>query len=317
MLSPLLPLNPPDMAWNADECLDDGDFWSDDDDDGDVESFRVNGKGSTTMGVWFRLRSAIFEDCGTGITGIGRMRLDSSLSPSLSLSSELFPATGNATGICVAGRVEPGNLLRLFFRCDVVSCWILSSSIAELIHVSVVISNRLDRRRLLLWLLRRRKYFWAWLATWVGVRVFTKFLEIPLQSPFPTFCKPNKNSLCSSSVHGTPLLRSWLLPEAWTTSSEAYPAATSGLESWGCSYWARLFMLALFLNDPSVSRTPNNMMPPLLPPPLTAAAQPLESEQVRELWPLFPQCEHTRDMIVGVVVHRKEEWLSEDDSQII
>lgn len=65
-------------------------------------------------------------------------------------------------------------------------------------------SKRLDLRRLRLWLLRRRKYFWAWLATWVGVRVFTKFLEIPLQSPFPTFCNPNKKSLCSSSVHGTP-----------------------------------------------------------------------------------------------------------------
>lgn len=68
----------------------------------------------------------------------------------------------------------------------------------------VVISKRLDLRRRRLKLFRRRKYFWAWLATWVGVRVFTKFLEIPLQSPFPTFCNPNKNSLCSSSVHGIP-----------------------------------------------------------------------------------------------------------------
>lgn len=70
---------------------------------------------------------------------------------------------------------------------------------------SVVMSKRLDRRRRRFWLLRRRKYFWAWLATCVGVRVFTKFLEIPFQSPFPTFWSPNKNSLCSSSVHGTPI----------------------------------------------------------------------------------------------------------------
>lgn len=69
---------------------------------------------------------------------------------------------------------------------------------------SVVISKRLDRRRRRLRLLRRRKYFWAWLATCVGVRVFTKLREIPLQSPFPTFCNPKRNNLCSSSVHGTP-----------------------------------------------------------------------------------------------------------------
>lgn len=74
------------------------------------------------------------------------------------------------------------------------------------ITVSVVMSNRLDlRRRLLLLLFRRRKYFWAWLATWVGVRVLTKFLEIPLQSPFPTLFNPTRNSRCSSSVHGTPI----------------------------------------------------------------------------------------------------------------
>lgn len=66
-------------------------------------------------------------------------------------------------------------------------------------------SKRLDRRRRRLRLLRRRKYFWAWLATCVGVRVLTKFLEIPFQSPFPAFSNPNRNSLCSSSVHGTPV----------------------------------------------------------------------------------------------------------------
>ncbi|CAA7410933.1 unnamed protein product [Spirodela intermedia] len=52
-------------------------------------------------------------------------------------------------------------------------------------------SNRLDRLFLLEELLWRMKYFWAWLATWVG-------------SPLPSFCRPRRNILCSSSVHGTP-----------------------------------------------------------------------------------------------------------------
>ncbi|CAA6673693.1 unnamed protein product [Spirodela intermedia] len=52
-------------------------------------------------------------------------------------------------------------------------------------------SNRLDRLFLLEELLWRMKYFWAWLATWWG-------------SPLPSFCRPRRNILCSSSVHGTP-----------------------------------------------------------------------------------------------------------------
>jgi hypothetical protein len=65
-------------------------------------------------------------------------------------------------------------------------------------------SKRLDRLFRLLRLLCLMKYFWAWLATCVGVLVCTKFLDIPLQSPFPNFWRPSKNNLCSSSVHGTP-----------------------------------------------------------------------------------------------------------------
>lgn len=53
--------------------------------------------------------------------------------------------------------------------------------------------------------LRRMKYFWAWLATWVGVLEMTKFLEMLLQSPFPNLANPNRKSRCSSSVHGMPL----------------------------------------------------------------------------------------------------------------
>jgi len=45
----------------------------------------------------------------------------------------------------------------------------------------------------------RRKYFWAWLATWVGVLVTTTFLEMLLQSPFPNLLSPIRNSLCHIS----------------------------------------------------------------------------------------------------------------------
>ena len=72
-------------------------------------------------------------------------------------------------------------------------------------------SNKLDRRLLLFRLFRLKKYFWAWLATCVGVLVFTKFREIPRQSPFPSFWSPIKNVLCSSSVHGTPANTFWYI----------------------------------------------------------------------------------------------------------
>jgi len=55
---------------------------------------------------------------------------------------------------------------------------------------------------------RRIKNFCACDATCVGVRDTTKFLEMFRQSPLPCFCKPSRNSRCSSSVHGTPFRRS-------------------------------------------------------------------------------------------------------------
>lgn len=45
------------------------------------------------------------------------------------------------------------------------------------------------------------KYFWAWLATWVGVLVVTKLREIFRQSPFPYFFSPNRNSLRVQHQH--------------------------------------------------------------------------------------------------------------------
>lgn len=66
-------------------------------------------------------------------------------------------------------------------------------------------SKRLDLLFLLVILDWRIKYFWAWLATWVGVLETTKLREIPRQSPLPSFCNPSKNLRCSSSVQGTPV----------------------------------------------------------------------------------------------------------------
>lgn len=51
---------------------------------------------------------------------------------------------------------------------------------------------------------KRRKYFCAWLATWVGVFVVTNSLDISLHLPFPSFSSPLTNNLFSSSVHAIP-----------------------------------------------------------------------------------------------------------------
>ncbi|GJN15371.1 hypothetical protein PR202_gb02279 [Eleusine coracana subsp. coracana] len=69
-------------------------------------------------------------------------------------------------------------------------------------------SKRLDRRLMVFFFpepaVCLRKNFCAWLATWVGVLVVTNPLEMPRQSPLPSFSSPAKNSLCSSSLQGTP-----------------------------------------------------------------------------------------------------------------
>lgn len=184
MESPLLVLKLPEISWKLAKGGGGGDVegW------GWRERFRVNGKEGwwSTSSVEFRLRLAILVDGGVG--------------PRVRLFTESWSPV-------VAGREDSG-------------CFSWSSG-DEFVYISVVMSNRLDLRRRLLWLFSRRKYFWAWLATWVGVRVLTKFLDIPLQSPFPTLCNPTRNCRCSSSVHGTPLFRSWLRAEGWMTSSEA------------------------------------------------------------------------------------------------
>ena len=53
------------------------------------------------------------------------------------------------------------------------------------------------------------KYFCAWLATCVGVRLTTKLREMERQSPLPNLASPRRNRRCSSSVQGMPLRRSW------------------------------------------------------------------------------------------------------------
>jgi hypothetical protein len=60
---------------------------------------------------------------------------------------------------------------------------------------TLVISWILDLRLSLLIEFNLMKYFWAWLATCVGVLEITKFRDILRQSPFPNLANPNKKSL--------------------------------------------------------------------------------------------------------------------------
>lgn len=83
---------------------------------------------------------------------------------------------------------------------------LIQVTISCLLTDSETMSNKLERLFRLFMLLCLMKYFCAWLATCVGVLVCTKFREMPLQSPFPSFCNPTRNKRCSSSVHGTPAL---------------------------------------------------------------------------------------------------------------
>lgn len=73
-----------------------------------------------------------------------------------------------------------------------------------------VMSKREARFLRLLDELRRIKCFWACDATCVGVRVVTKCLAMPRQSPRPRRSRPRRKRRCSSSVHATPFLRSFL-----------------------------------------------------------------------------------------------------------
>lgn len=298
MLSPLL-LNPPKAeARDLDSSSDGSDEMLRERKGSDSLSLEIRVDVEEVVGDRFRLRLAIFEEGGTGISGTSWVCL------------------------LVVGSIDIGRVEMVWFDVCDGFCWDIESwlsdwsSIDELVMASVVISKRLERRRRRLALFRRRKYFCAWLATCVGVLVLTKFLEIPLQSPFPTFFKPTRNSLCSSSVHGTPLLRSRLrLPAAWTASSEAYPSAPTSVaipedSTACCSYWERLFILIHFLklddddefgderefSATAVNLTPNSINPPP-PPALVVTAG--ESGQVRALWPLLPHWEQVLGVFKG------------------
>lgn len=139
--------------------------------------------------------------------------------------------------IGVRPRQNSGDILRgkdpteiSYFRqaevSNMLGVWRLSSRVAKALCESTMatlsagMSKRLDLLLRLFKLLCRKKYFCAWLATCVGVLVVTKFLEMPRQSPFPSFCKPTKNIRCSSSVQGTPFFLSRTLLDVCTSPSE-------------------------------------------------------------------------------------------------
>lgn len=117
MLSPLL-LKLPGIAWKADECVAGGDCSPDD----SIESFRDKGDGSACV-FWFRLRSAIFEDGGTGSIGIGLMGLLDILTwllgPKERFSNGFSTASGTATtaGASATGKLDNGNPPWLWLRC--------------------------------------------------------------------------------------------------------------------------------------------------------------------------------------------------------
>mmetsp|Transcript_11637 Transcript_11637/g.36867 ORF Transcript_11637/g.36867 Transcript_11637/m.36867 type:complete len:225 (+) Transcript_11637:364-1038(+) len=50
--------------------------------------------------------------------------------------------------------------------------------------------------------LSRMKYFWAWDATWVGVREMTKFRDMLRQSPLPNLASPSRKSLPPKAKQG-------------------------------------------------------------------------------------------------------------------
>lgn len=67
--------------------------------------------------------------------------------------------------------------------------------------LSALLMSRMLVRVLVLTELCRRKYFCAWLATCVGVRVNTQFLDMFRQSPLPYLSSPRRNSLCHQRWH--------------------------------------------------------------------------------------------------------------------
>lgn len=142
-----------------------------------MESFRDKGNGSCTLlgeYLLFKLRSAILADGGTGWTGIGRMSFFAVAPLACSFgdlgpppnnarlsTDELSPVTGRTAGDIDIGKFETGNPPLLVDcgcggygstgndSCAVSWCRPRSSSINEFINgVSVVISKRLDLRRL-------------------------------------------------------------------------------------------------------------------------------------------------------------------------
>lgn len=91
--------------------------------------------------------------------------------------------------------LTPGSLRGVGFSLSLDCPVIGPRGVDESPPSTLVMSWMLDRLLPLFTELRRMKYFWAWLATCVGVLVSTKFRDMLRQSPFPYLSKPRRNNL--------------------------------------------------------------------------------------------------------------------------
>lgn len=130
-----MPSPPPDMDSNADERLS-GDCWSD-----DVVG-RLSDKGNEPrVESWLRLRSASFEDGGTGRIGIGRLSFIEGfawfLLPNVKFAVRFSLVTDRTRGLNCSDKADTESPF-------VVSWLGWSSSIAELIHCHLQKRKNID-----------------------------------------------------------------------------------------------------------------------------------------------------------------------------
>ena len=128
------------------------------------------------------------------------------------------------------------------------------------LSMAVVISWMLDLFLSFLPEVWRRKYFWAWLATWVGVLVTTTFLDMLLQSPFPYRSSPIKNNLQKFEVYNqqicwfqTHRYTQFPLPFKKTMMPNTRTQSVIANSSWNARQWIEILPKCyLVLHSPTV-----------------------------------------------------------------